>query len=44
MDVDAAEAVCMSEDRNAGVFFDVSDQLVGATRYDKVDVFVEIKE
>ena len=44
MDIDAAEAVRMTEDRNPGVVFDIPDQLVGATRYDEVDVFVKIKE
>ena len=44
MDVDAAEAVGVAEDRDPSVVFDVADQFVGATGYYEVDVFVEVKE
>ena len=44
MDVDAAEAVRVAEDRDPGVVFDVADQFVGATGDDEVDVFVEVEE
>ena len=34
----------MTKDGDAGVCFYATDQLVGAARYDKIDVFVEVKE
>ena len=34
----------MTEDRDPGVVLDVPDQLIGATRYYEVDIFVKIKE
>lgn len=37
MDVDVAEAVCVTEDGDAGVGFDVFDELVGAARDAEVD-------
>ena len=44
MDVDTAKAVCVAEDWDAGVSFDVADELVGATRDDKIDVLVQVEE
>lgn len=44
MDIDAAEAVGVTEDGDSGVVLDVSDQLVRATWYDEVDVLVKVKE
>ena len=32
VDVDMADAICMAQDRDAGVVLDVRDQLVGAAR------------
>ena len=40
VDVDRAEAVSVAENGDAGVVFDVADQVVGATGDDKVNVFV----
>lgn len=34
----------MTEDRDTGVVLDVPDQLIGATRYHKIDVAVKVKE
>ena len=44
MDVDTTKAVRVTEDRDARVVFDVANQLVGATRYDEIDVSVEFKK
>ena len=44
MDVDTAKAICVTEDRDARVVFDVSDQLVGTTWYDEIDVPIEFKK
>ena len=44
MDVDTAKAVRVTEDRDACVVFDVSDQLVGAARYDEIDVPIVFKK
>lgn len=34
----------MTKDRNPGVVFDISNQLIGASRYDEVNVLVKIKK
>ena len=44
MNINAAEAVGVAEDGDPGVVLDVSDQFVGATRYDEVDVLVKVEE
>ena len=44
MNVDTAKAIRVTEDRDARVVFDVSDQLVGTTRYDEIDMSVEFKK
>lgn len=38
VEIHGTEAIGMAKDRNLGVFFDVSHQLVGATGNDQVDV------
>lgn len=44
MDVDAAEAIGMTEYRNACVVFDVADEFVGTPRNDQIDVLVKFKQ
>ena len=44
MNVNAAEAVRVAEDGDASIVLDVPDQFIGTTRYDKVDVFIEVKK
>ena len=44
MEVDAAEAVCVAEDGDSSVVFDVADQFVGAARDYEVNVLVQIEE
>ena len=34
----------MAKDGDASVVLDVPDQFVGATRYDEIDVLVEVKK
>jgi len=40
VDIDAADAVCVPEYGDAGVIFDVADELIRSARDTEVDVFV----
>ena len=44
MDVNTTEAIRMTKDGDASIILDVPDQLVRATRYDEIYIFIEVKE
>ena len=44
MNVNATKAIRVAKNWDASIVFDVSDELVGASWNDKVNVFFEVKE